>query len=136
MVHEGVNELAVLAFLVAVHELKVLLDVSDAVHCEHKFETPLHEVDDGDADDDDDPPPNEEVDHLVEQINRQYTLHRVVVHMNTHHPHCNTTMRGCQRYIEQPILFTLHLYVDIQKIGVEKIIMDFTLSFMHNQNFF
>ena len=44
-----------------------------------------------DADDDDDPPPDEEVDHLVEQIYRQYTLHRVVVHVNTHHSHCNTT---------------------------------------------
>ena len=76
-----------LRLLVTVHELEMFFYVRDPVDGEHEFESPLHEVDDCDAYHDYDPPPDKKVDHLVEQVDGQYTLHRVVVYMYTHHPH-------------------------------------------------
>ena len=59
----------------------MLLDVAESVDEADGPDNPLQEVDRGYYGNEHQPEPHEQVDLLVKQIDRQHTLHRVLLHV-------------------------------------------------------
>ena len=63
----------------SIEKRKNLLDVVGPVEEEHDSENPLEEVEDGGNADKHEPEPHQQVDLLVENVDRHHTLHSVVM---------------------------------------------------------
>ena len=65
----------------SLHQTQVLLHVAMTIALEDTTQRPGEEREAGDGGDEDHPEPNEQVDLLVEEVDRQHALHRVALHV-------------------------------------------------------
>ena len=121
VLHERVEVLSVVVLDVdrilvvfVFHHVDVLLDVAPSVGVEHGAEGPGDETETGEGGEEDHPEPEEQIDLLVEQVDRQHTLHRVALHV-AETPHLQIAHGDAREAIGLGPIITTHQllqYVD------------------------
>ena len=100
------------------HEVEVLLDVAEPIRAEHRSQGPGDKTGDGHRSDEDHPEPEEQIDLLVEQVDRQHTLHRVALHV-AETPHLQIAHGDPGEATRlSPIFPTVQLLEDIDAVHV------------------